>query len=307
MSILKAIFKIWVRLPFFFLLASLFLFWIFNIYRNSDDAFSLHAISTHRKYRSDWETHSLTPQEKADLKKALAQKYHYLACGQQAFAFLSEDGNYVLKFLKQKLFKTPRFWDKKKRWEKQNKLERDFASYRLAFDALQQETGLVFVHLNPSLDLPSELVVVDDHKKTHHLNPNNISFILQKRAELVYPTIDRLMAEGAVDEARQALDSILALFASRVRKGIADSDPDLDKNFGFIEGRAIQIDVGRFTNCSQITHYRDRDKKVERMISHVAFPPIKDSFWEWLSTHHPLLYEDFKRNYSKMNQEVFCD
>lgn len=283
------------RLLFLSTIFGLGLIWLLAPFNGAGDRFCFQSLAKSKQYRSDWEVHPLTPEETADLKKALDQNYRYLACGQQAFAFVSNDGNYVLKFLKKKQFETHRFWDQKKQWERRNKQERDFASYRLAFDALQHETGLVFVHLNPSSDLPSKLNVADAKGKVHSLNLNKLNFILQRRAELVYPTIDRLMEQGAVDEAKQALRSLLTLFANRIQKGIADSDPDLDKNFGFIEGKAIQIDVGRFTDRPQITHYRNRDKEVEKAFFQVPFPPIKESFWEWLLAHHPLLYDDFKK------------
>ena len=64
-------------------------------------------ISSNRQPNPAWDVHVLTDEEHRELDGALAQQYHYLACGNQAFAFLSEDGRYVLKFFKQKLFEAP--------------------------------------------------------------------------------------------------------------------------------------------------------------------------------------------------------
>lgn len=272
------------------------------------DGFSVQAISSNRKYHPDWDVHSLTEEERAELDCALGQKYQYLACGNQAFAFLSEDGRYVLKFFKQKLFEPPFIWKwvslfdgkgrrAKKIWKKQDKLERDFASYRIAFDDLKEETGLVFVHLNATEWIGKEVIVSDKSQAEHALVLDRLNFILQRRADLVYPTIDRLMAEGHVAEAKEALSSILKLFASRCGKGIADSDPDLDKNFGFIDGRAVQIDIGRFTRDPVKRKFRDRHVAKSDEPAAVELPPIKESFKAWLSKNYPELYEHFDREY----------
>lgn len=235
----------------------------------------------------------MTKEEQQEAIAALSQAYRYLACGNQAFAFESEDGRYVVKFLKKKLFQTHRFWDPKERWKKENKRMRDFASYCLAFNALKEETALCCVHLNPTSWLPQQLNLTDELGNHHRLNPNEISFILQRKADLVYPTLDRLMQEGRIDEAKQALSSLMALLATRAAKGIADSDPDLDKNFGFIGNQAVQIDIGRFSDRPLPTRYRDRNLPKNNRWEGVSFPPIKPSFTQWLADYHPELLEHF--------------
>lgn len=264
------------------------LYWI---YPSSDQGFSKAAIDSPRAMHFDGETRPITEDEQNEAIAALSQPYHYLACGNQAFAFESEDGRYVVKFLKKKLFNTHRFWDSKERWKKGNKRMRDFASYCLAFNALKEETALCCVHLNPTSWLPKALNLTDEQGKHHRLNPNAVSFILQHKADLVYPTIDRLMEEGRIDDAKRALSSLMALLATRAAKGIADSDPDLDKNFGFIDGKAVQIDIGRFSDRPLPTRYRDRNLPKNNRWEGVPFPPIKPSFTQWLADHHPALLE----------------
>ncbi len=276
------------------------MFWTYRAirlyYPSNVKGFSVHMIRSQDAYRPDWEVHALSALERTEVLAALSQPYHYLACGNQAFAFESEDGQYVLKFLKQKLFKTLRFWDAKERWKKRNKQERDFASYRIAFDQLQEETGLVWVHLNPTDWLPSLLMVTDDRHATHQINLNEVHFILQRKAELVYPALDALMSQGRLEEAKAALISLQNLLIARAGKGITDGDPDLDKNFGFLHGKAIQIDIGRFADRPYPQRYRDRDKKMgEKWIS-VPLPPLKPTLADWLAQHHPTLLNHWERS-----------
>ena len=276
------------------------------------DGFTVQAISSNRESNPAWDVHLLTGEEHRELNRALAQKYHYLACGNQAFAFLSEDGRYVLKFFKQKLFEAPFFWKwvpslwlkegrrAKKIWKKEYKLQRDFESYRMAFDELKGETGLVLVHLNSTDWIGKEIVISDKINAEHAIALDRFNFILQRRADLVYPTIDRLMGEGDIDGAKQALSSILDLFVSRCQKGIADSDPDLDKNFGFIDGRAIQIDIGRFTRYPTKVKFHNRSLAEQVAQASIEPPLIKESFKAWLSENHPGLYEHFNSSYQAL-------
>lgn len=294
------------------------IFWAYKaiscIWEQRTDGFTVASISSSRKPNPAWEVHSLSQDERTELDKALSQKYRYLACGNQAFAFLSEDGRYVLKFFKQKLFEPPFPWKwlpsawlkegrrAKKVWKKEDKLRRDFESYRMAFDELKEETGLILVHLNPTDWIGRNISISDKIHLEHSIPLDDFNFIIQRRADLVYPTIDRLMAEGNIIAAKEALSSILNLFASRCQKGIADSDPDLDKNFGFIDGHAVQIDIGRFTRNTAKVKFHDRHLSRQSGLSEVEPPVIKDSFKAWLLESHPALYEQFMNEY-----QTLCD
>ncbi len=279
------------------------------------DGFTVLGVSSNRSVNPAWDVHPLTDVERQELDQALGQKYHYLARGNQAFAFLSEDGRFVLKFFKQKLFEphialkaVPTSWlqegkSAKKVWKKGYKLQRDFESYRLAFDELKEETGLVLVHLNRSGWIQKRVAVVDKLNIEHLIDLDRFDFIIQKRADLVYPTIDRLMADGNVDGAKEALSSILKMFVSRCQKGIDDSDPDLDKNFGFIDGKAIQIDIGRFTRYPQKVKFHERHLANLRELQEVKPPLIKDTFKAWLSSNYPDLFDHFDHEYLTLCEE----
>lgn len=295
------------------------IFWAYkavrSLWEQKTDGFTVGGISSSRKFNPAWDVHILSQDERNELDRALSQKYGYLACGNQAFAFLSEDGRYVLKFFKQKLFEPPLLWKlvpsrwlkegrrDKKIWKKKYKLQRDFESYRMAFDELKEETGLVLVHLNAT-DWIGKNISITDKINIEHLVPlDDFNFIIQKRADLVYPTIDKLMREGNVAAAKEALSSILHLFVSRCQKGISDSDPDLDKNFGFIDGLAVQIDIGRFTRHATKVKFHDRHIAQQMGASEVGPPVIKDSFKTWLLENHPVLYEHFMGEYQTLSDQ----
>ncbi len=293
-------------------------FWTYKVVRvfcqQQTDGFTIQAISSNRPSNPAWDVHFLSDGEKAEIEQALSQRYHYLACGNQAFAFLSEDGRYVIKFFKQKLFEpsfflkwSPAIWmnpsrREKKLWKKQDKLQRDFASYRLSFDELKEETGLVYVHLNPSDWIRRNLIICDKLNIAHAIPLDRFNFILQKRADLVFPTIDKLMAEGNLAGAKRALSSILELFVSRCQKGILDSDPDLDKNFGFIDGHAVQIDIGRFTRQPIKVKFAHCNQDRPASLSSMTPPVIKETFKTWLTENYPSLFDHFMSEYDVLCQ-----
>src|SRR3989304_2311781 len=64
------------------------------------DKFRLSRIFSNLKFNPKWETAPLSLEKKAKIKQILSQKFTYLASGGQCFAFVSEDGNYILKFFK---------------------------------------------------------------------------------------------------------------------------------------------------------------------------------------------------------------
>ncbi|MCH9610252.1 MAG: hypothetical protein S4CHLAM81_13050 [Chlamydiales bacterium] len=171
------------------------------------------------------------------------QPYFYMGKGSQSYVFVSEDGNYVIKFFRKKrltpttLCSGPTFMQEiyyearrkkmKERWDL-------FASCHLAYMRLRSECGLLYMHLNPSDDLGS-LLIHDALKRKRSIDLNQYSFFVQKRAE---PLLARF--------APQDVAQIPHLLKKRFDKGIDDHDPVLQKNMGFVGSEPIFIDIGAF-------------------------------------------------------------
>ncbi len=160
------------------------------------------------------------------------QPFHYLGRGGQAFVFASQDGHYVIKFFIHQ--------------RKIVKRERDFTSYRIAGADLKEESGLACVHLNRTVDLKKQLTIVDKLGIAHSIDLDNKAFVLQKKADLFYPYLEQLLKTGQREKVQEAIASLVALIGARCEKGVYDEDAKLHRNFGFLENRAIFIDVGRF-------------------------------------------------------------
>lgn len=228
------------------------------------DGFKVTNIHSNLKEQSRWQTEKKATEP---LSPIFSQTFFYLGSGGQAYAFVSEDGKYVVKFFKQ------HHWGPLAKEKKKKKLFRDFSSYKLAFEELEEETGLVFIHLNKTDHLQSQLKIVDKLNIAHTIDLDKVEFIVQKWATPSYEHLDKLAQEKDLGRAKQAIDSIVSVILSRSQKGIYDEDAKIHRNFGFIENRAIVFDVGRFKKdprrLDPKTQKEDLKKITSRLKTHL--------------------------------------
>lgn len=263
-----------------------------RLYYRVTGGFTIGNISYALPYDAQWDVHGLSKEEEQQLDSILSAPFHYLGKGCQSYVFESRDGNYVLKFFKYQRFR-PQAWlnyisfipavDRyrlKKVDYKKKKLESVFTSWKLAYEDLKPETGVVFVHLNKSSHLNKSLMIYDKMGFKHILNIDDFEFMIQKKAKMLCPQIEELMNQGKTLEAQKLIDRLLMMVMSEYRRGYADNDHALMQNTGVIEGKPIHIDVGQFVR-------NDRVKE-----SKVYNQEIFNKTWKfrkWLETHYPEL------------------
>ncbi len=223
------------------------------------DGFTPSKIASNLTFNPQFETQAIDNQQEKEIRHLLEQPFTYLGRGAQAYVFASQDGEVVLKFFRHHrsrtllanlLFTLPS--PLKKRLEqslerRKIKQEKDFQSYKLAYEHLQKETALIYLHLNKSEGLKIKIPLYDKIGVYHLVDLDQMEFILQKRAKLLYPALEELMAQNQILEAKTALSELVLLLKKRCEEGLFDKDPDLCTNFGLLEGHPIQIDGGRFT------------------------------------------------------------
>lgn len=235
-----------------------FIYALGRLYFAVTAGFTVDNITAHLPSDPRWQIAKPLPEEDSIISKALSQPYTYLGKGCQSYVFASEDGAYVIKFIKFQRFR-PQYWldqlsslpwfadfYKEKSKEKQYKLDKLFTSWKLAYENLKQETGVLFVHLNATPYWNKELTITDKAGFTYTISLGKIHFLLQHRAEMLKQTIDQYMGEAKVKEARTLIDSLLEMLLSEYMRGYADNDHALMQNTGVIEGRPIHIDAGQF-------------------------------------------------------------
>ncbi|MBS0604354.1 MAG: hypothetical protein JSS60_04860 [Verrucomicrobia bacterium] len=256
------------------------------------DGFSVARIHSDLSFNPQWETAPLSTEGQKELELVFSQRFHYLGCGGQCFAFGSDDGNYVIKFFKHKIRKPysyllqnslPGPLDEKRK-RKLNKallkLNRDFTSYKIAYEELADETGLIYIHLNKGTSLNRSVFIVDKIGIEHRIPLDDIEFVVQRQAQLVHDRIEELMQKDDIPGAKRALHAILSVIVSRCQKGVFDEDPRIHRNFGFLGDKSIFIDVGRFI--------RDPARK-DPAVYQKDLLQITKRFRCWLQETHPEL------------------
>ncbi|QVL56807.1 MAG: hypothetical protein KFB93_05330 [Simkaniaceae bacterium] len=207
--------------------------------------FTLKKITSYYEPSDRWDAFNTLSDE--TLLKIFNQTYSYLGSGNHTYAFVSEDGNYVMKFFKQKHMRIQSPLLSKDRIEKRKKeREESFSSYKIAFDYLREETGLLYLHLNKTDFLKVTLMLIDQKGAPTLVNLDEMEFLIQKKGVLALQHLGALIDQGAYDETLAHVRSLLNVVAKRNQMGIYDKDLQFYKNFGFLDNKAIEIDIGEF-------------------------------------------------------------
>ena len=169
--------------------------------------FSEKTIQAHLSYQPRWDGRPQTDEEIKETEAALSQSYRFLGGGGQCFSFASQDGKYVIKFFKQKKIQKP-----------QAKRERVFSAFQMSFDRLPAETGIFYIHLNPTGHLHKTLAFCDPDGKEHLLNLDGLQFVIQKRATLAIHRLEELMAKRDFGQGQTGYRSIALPLAQPASK-----------------------------------------------------------------------------------------
>jgi hypothetical protein len=228
--------------------------------------FRIDKITSRLGFNYGWEVEPL-PEKQRELliQKIFPQKFYYLASGNQCYAFISEDREYILKFFKMKnLF--PKDWlnnfplsilqrlGLKLETSNQFFSERIFENYKAAYESLRKETGLLYIHLNKTSEFTLDVTLIDNKEKKYFLNLDNVEFIVQRRAQKIYEHLDELVRQSNDEELKMCIRSFLQLIASRCEKGFADQNLSIRNNFGFVGNQAIQIDCATLTRDNSMKY-----------------------------------------------------
>ncbi len=230
-----------------------FLFLLFGI-----DPFSPEAL--YRQLKHDYVSSSI---------ELNTRRFYLIGKGAQFFAFESEDKNSVLKLFKAHhylptiskrlhAFFSPSH-QRRERWN--NKFLETCACYELAFEKLKNETGLIALHFNKTEDQDLTVTLVDGIKE-FTVDLNELPFVLQKKAILLPDYLKQLSSK---EEQIRAIEAIKQLFAERTKKKITDARQSLRINYGFIDGKVVQIDPGKIYHDEQL----DTRAEMERLNARV--------------------------------------
>ncbi|CCB87227.1 putative uncharacterized protein [Parachlamydia acanthamoebae UV-7] len=263
-----------------------------RLYYYFTDGFSLGNIVTEFSYDPRWNMHALDGEEQETLDRILNQSFHYLGKGCQSYVFESEDKEFVIKFFKYQRYR-PKPWlewfsfipfideiRQQKIEKKQTKLERVYASWKLSFDHLQNEGGLIYAHLNDNHDLKRSMILYDKIGTKHSVNLDGMQFLIQRKANMICTELDSLMAQGKIEESKQLLSDLTEMILFEHERGFVDEDHALMQNTAVLNGKPIHVDVGLFSQREDVKNI---------VTSHDELFKKTFKFRVWLQKQHPEL------------------
>jgi len=242
---------------------SLVLFACFFTYVNfikRTKGFSLKKITSYHEYHPKWDIGPLSNEQDLLLNRISSQPFYYLGSGKECYAFVSADGELVIKFFKQKHMHTRSIYNvwpftkipylniiQSAKVERRNHLRNQtFMSYLIAYQHFADHTGVLYLHLNQTNNLDRKVTLYPPKGGKVTLELDSMEFLVQRRADFVFSYLEKLLNEHKIKEAKQAIGSILDLIITRSKNGISDFDNNCERNIGFMDGRASLIDVGEF-------------------------------------------------------------
>jgi hypothetical protein len=237
-------------------------------------------------YDASFEINSVADSDLLNVKKILNQNFFYLGRGRQFFVFVSEDGNFVLKFLNHFNFSYPSLLKKISFFKpidkiikrKDSKYPLTFSSLKLAFEKLKDESGLVYINLNKGQKLKQKVHLINKSGVSLSIDLDSTFFVLQKKGSSFFSYFKKVAEKENKEELRRAIDSYLLLVMNRCQKNVADDDFNLRDNIGFYGDRPFIMDMGRL--------YLDRDlSKKDHLLKEIQ--RSTKILRRWLIENHP--------------------
>lgn len=214
---------------------------------------------------SCWDTSSM--EKEFDAKAILSQKFRFLGKGHQAFAFVSEDGEYVLKLFKPHY---PRFqlfgqafnltpipfakWIYRTLHSKefQQGIQEDFISYINARTKFQKESLVDYLHLAKTSHLQTKLQIFDKKGSLHTLAADDTCFLLQRKVTPLLEFLQTKTKEGKKEEIKIVFQNLTNLLARRAELGFCKPTHKFHINFGCIGLEIFQLDIGRLMTAEDL-------------------------------------------------------
>lgn len=281
-------------------------------------------LATDLPYNPQWEISPLTEEQKKEVDRVLQQPFRLIGSGSECFAFVSEDGKTVIKFFKLS-FARPFYYHRglfsedhsayagtlsnhpltKQKWIapldqyrkrllgiREFRLTRTFSSCKLAYDRLQEETGVFYLHLNPTDEFHRNLTLIDKNGIAYEVPIDESKFLLQRKAEPLEKHFKRLVQEQRYEDAQESIDSLFRLIINRCKKGFFDRD-FINRNLGYMDNCAIEIDLGSFIPDPHMAEPMACKKEL-----YFATLELR----EWLEEHAPELLSYFD---TKLQEKLY--
>jgi len=193
----------------------------------------------------------------------LEQPFYFFGEGEQFFVFLSKDRKSILKLFKKA--------------EGRN-YSQMFSGIDRIFHSAQDRSALLYIHLHQEENLPT-ICLIDRACHRHKLLLGETPFLIQQRGE---PLFDRLKrAQGNERLMKELIDEVILCFLELCREGMRDTDNCTRRNLGFLDKRAVILDVGSLFFDPALQQKEEAKKEILHKTRRLG---------RWLKRRHPALY-----------------
>lgn len=278
----------------FFILVAIFVFFGGRLYYRITDDFRLGNIAPPHSMQGMWKDPLMMD---ASFQDAFNHEWIYLGKGAQAYAFLSYDKKYVIKFFKFKHLRPNFFienlpdisalkeYKSAVRERKARKLLSVFSGYELAYSKDKDHAGLLYLHLQQTAFNLPKAHLIDKAGRKWTVDLDEAVFLVQTKGESLESSLKESLSKNNIQEASEKVLSILAMLVDEFGRGLVDFDHGILYNTGFSNGVAFHLDVGQL----------HEDKRVCKI--GVYRHELKKAIWfinEWVEAHFPSAAETIK-------------
>lgn len=291
-----------------FIVTTLVLFGGARLYYRLTDDFRLANITYKMPHHQEWEIKQPSAEDQKKIDSILDQKFHYIGKGAQSYAFVSDDGEYVLKFFKFKhlrpnwivnsLPNIPPFSQYRDQLSirKHRKLYGVFTGYHLGYTEDRDKTALLYIHLNTGNELKRSVTVVDKIGFEHSINLDHVPFVLQEKGATFGHVMDNLLSKQDLATAQIRIRQMFDLYLHEFQKGLFDKDHGLMHNTGFVADRPFHLDVGKLTKDESMKSPQNYEPDLEFLAWKIE---------TWIKNHYPQYYEQLTGYISAQLTEIF--
>jgi hypothetical protein len=231
----------------------------------------------------------ISDEEYLQASHLLNQPFYFYAKGGQCFIFIGADGKTIIKFFK---LHHMRFWNwlsrisfpfsldywrvkllKKHQHQTQSYL---FQSCKTAYEKFKEQTGLLYLQFSSNPLIQQKLVIYDKLMIAHVIELSSTDFVIQKKAAPIRKTFKKLIKQNNIELCKRYIDSMLELMIERCQQGIADRDFNVRTNFGLLDDKVIEIDIGSYHENSSL---KDPQSSKAELVKQT------EKFKKWLERH----------------------
>lgn len=264
------------------------IFGTFSGYRKVTHGFRFHKIVTKLAPNKNWDVGPNSDTKTAQINKILSQDFLFLDRGTQFYVFQSADRRYVLKFFRFDRMvptfwveKFPRLFPQSAQIQKKNfktRLNHTMRACTAAYEKFRHKTALVFIHLNQNKSINKKVRLVDPLGREKIINLDEASFVLQKKLEPLKSVMKRAKKTRDIELQKLVISSFFDMLTQRSKEGICNTDPNVFKNFGFLDNQVMEIDFGDY----------HLDQKLKNpIIFEFEMDKYANVFRNWISKHLP--------------------